>query len=187
MHNDPEIEQILVEQQRQRNRRRLRMVLLAAAVVVGIVVLAVVSEPFLRGARNEGNEASAKGSLRAIASAQMVFTLTCDGYYATALTQLGQPDDSGLAPLSPDLSIADRVEKMGYRIWIDAQPNADAPACNGLPAGQVARSYVIRAEPLPGEGEVFFAMTSDSADIYADSESVRFANGAVIGDAMPVP
>jgi hypothetical protein len=186
MHSDPEIDQILAEQQRQRTRRRLRRLGLVAGFIVAIVVLAFVSEPFLRGARNEGREASAIGSLRAIFSAQAVFNINCAGYYATSLTQLGRPDGSGLAPLSADLALADRAEKMGYQIWIDAQPTPEAPACNGLPAGQLARSYVIRAEPLPGEGEKFFAMSSESADIYEGRESVRFANGVATGGASPV-
>jgi hypothetical protein len=183
MHSDPEIDQILAEQQRQRNRQRLRKLGIVAGIVAAIVVLAFVSEPYLRSARNEGREASAIGSLRAIASAQAVFNITCNGHYATRLTQLGRPGASGLAPLSADLAAGDRVEKMGYRIWIDAEPAPDAPECNGLPAGQVARAYVARAEPLPGEGEKFFAMHSDSGDIYESRASVRFASGVATGGA----
>ena len=187
MSNDAEIDQYLAERQRERNRRRLRRVGLFVGVVVAIIVLAYLSEPFLRSARNEGQEASAIGSLRAILSAQMVFTTsTCSGYYAATLTQLGRPGAGGVAPLSGDLAFADRVEKSGYQIWIDAEPAADAPECNGLPAGRVARSFVIRAEPLPGEGERFFALTSASADIYAGTESIRVANGVVVGDAKPL-
>jgi len=186
MHDDPEVDQILAEQQRQRNRQRWRWLGLAAGLIVAIIVLAFVSEPFLRSARDGRRQASAIGSLRAISSAQIVFSMTCGGYYATELTQLGRPDDSGLAPLSADLALADKVEKMDYQIWIDATPSADAPACNGLPPGQLARSYVVRAEPLPGEGEKFLAMSSESADIYEGHESVRFPKGAATGAATPV-
>ena len=186
MSDDPEIDEILAEQKRQRNRQRLRWLGLFAGVVVAIVGIAFVSEPYLRSERNEGRKASAIGSLRAIFSAQIVFATTCNGYYATRLTQLGRPDGSGLAPLSADLAFADRVEKAGYQIWIDAAPSADAPECNGVPAGQLARSVVIRAEPLPGEGEGFLAMRTESADVYEGSESVRFANGVAAGDAKAV-
>jgi hypothetical protein len=183
MHTDPEIDQILAEQRRQRNRRRVRMAGIALAVVAAIVVIAFLSEPYLRGSRNAAREAAAIGSLRAIFSAQITFSTTCDGFSATRLTQLGS---NGLTFLSPDLALADRVEKMGYQFWIDAEPMADAPACNGLPAGQLARSYVIRAEPLPGEGERFFAMSSEDTDVYEARESVRFVNGEVAGGATPV-
>ena len=62
MHSDPEIDQILAEQQRQRNRQRLRRLGLVAVLIVAIIVLAFVSEPYLRSTRNEGREASAIGS-----------------------------------------------------------------------------------------------------------------------------
>jgi hypothetical protein len=183
MQHDPEIDQILAEQQRERNRGRLRKLGLLAIAILVVVALAFVSEPYLRTARNEQRESSAIGSLRAIVSAQAVFSTSCAGYYAARLTQLGRADASGLAPLSADLALADRVQRMGYHIWIDASPVADAPPCSGLPAGQLTRTYVIRAEPLPGEGEKFFAVSSESTDIYEDREAVRFANGAAIGAA----
>ena len=186
MSNDLEIDEILAEQQRQRNRRRLRWLGLFAGVIAAIVVLAFASEPYLRRGRNEQRKVSAIGSLRAIFSAQIVFATTCNGYYATRLTQLGRPDGSGHAPLSADLAFADRVEKAGYQMWIDAEPSPDAPECNGLPAGQLARSVVIRAEPLPGEGEGFLAMSTESADIYEGTGPVRFANGVAAGDAKAV-
>ena len=187
MHSDPDIEQMLAEQKRRRNRQLLRRLGLVAGGIAAVIVLAFVSEPYLRSARNEGREASARSSLRAILSAQAVFSMTCGGYYATRLTQLGRPIDSGVAPLSADLALADRIEKMGYQIWLDAEPMADAPECNGLPAGQVTRAYVGRAEPLPGEGEKFFAVSSDSAEMYEGRESVRFANGVPASGAVRVP
>jgi hypothetical protein len=181
MHSDPEIDQILAEQKRQRNRGRLRRLGLVAGLIIALIVVAFLSEPYLRRARNKGQEASAIGALRAIFSAQIVFNTTCGGYYATRLTQLGRPGDSGHSPLSADLASADRVEKMGYQIWIDAVPSDDAPPCNGLGAGQLAPSYVVRAEPLPGAGETFFALSSESGDIYEGREPVRFANGTPTG------
>jgi hypothetical protein len=185
MHSDPEIEEILAEQRRQLNRDRLRRLGILALVILAIVVLAFVSEPYLRSVRNQGNEASAIGSLRAIFSAQIDFSsTTCSGYYATRLTQLGRPDAFGHVPLNADLTIADRVEKSGYHIWIDAAAAADAPPCHGLRAGQVARSFVIRAEPLPGQGEAFFALSSESPGVYQDDEPVRFANGVATGGAI---
>jgi hypothetical protein len=186
MSTDPEIDQILAEQQRQRNRRRLRWLVYIVAAIVGIIVLAFLSEPFLRRTRNQGREASAIGALRAISSAQVVFNIGCQGYYATRLTQLGQSGDGGLPPLSADLSFADSVERMGYRIWIDTEPEADSPPCNGVPAGQVARSFVVRAEPLPGEGETFFAMSSEGAEIYSSAQSVRFSKGIATPPATPL-
>ena len=183
MQTDPEIDEILAEQRRRRNRQRLRWLGRVALVILAIIVLAFVSEPYLRRARNQGREASAIGSLRAVLSAQAVFNITCNGYYAARLTQLGRPGDSGLAPLGADLALADRVEKMGYQIWIDAEPSADAPGCHGLPAGQLAQSFVVRAEPLPGEGEKFFAVSSANSEIYEALESVRFANGVATGGA----
>jgi hypothetical protein len=187
MHSDLEIDQILAEQRRQRNRQRLlRRLGILAAVILAIVVLAFATEPYLRRARNSGNEASAIGSLRAISSAQAVFSTTCGGYYATRLTQLGRPGVGGFAPLSADLAMTDRIEKARYQMWIDAEPTADAPECNGLPAGQVSRSFVIRAEPVPGGSERFFALSSDSTDVYEARAPVRFSKGIVTGGAKPV-
>lgn len=186
MPNDPEIDEILTKQRRERHRQRLRWFGVVAALIVSVIVLAFVSQPYLRSERDRGREASAIGSLRSIVSAQIVFSLTCGGNYATKLTQLGRAGDDGRAPLGPDLTFADRVEKMGYQIWIDAEPTADAPGCSSLPAGQVARSYVARAEPLPDQGTRFFAMSSESGDVYHGTAPVRFVNGVATGDAAAV-
>lgn len=160
-----------------------RLGLVSTAAIVAVVAAAC--NPIT--ARNEGREASAKGSLRAIQSAQIVFAIDCNNFYAPTLTALGGEPASGGGPfLSQDLAAADTVEKMGYRIWIDAVASPDAPPCQGLSAGKAARSYVIRAEPIPGEGERFFAMT-DQGDIYQHSASVRFVDGAPSGGAERVP
>jgi hypothetical protein len=168
--------------ERERQRRWLRRLAVAGGVVLLVVALAFLTAPSLEQARNTGNEASAKGSLRAIVSAQIVFSLDCAGLYAPSLSMLGRAPGR---PLSPDLGAADTVQKSGYRIWIDATGSPAAQACNGMPAGMAAKSYVVHAEPL-NEGQQFFAATDD-ARLFQGSGRIQFENGAPVGNASAVP
>jgi hypothetical protein len=152
-------------------------------VILLVVALAFVTAPRLERARNTGNETSVKGSLRAIISAQLVFSLDCAGLYAPSLSILGR---APARPLSPDLGAADTVQVPGYRIWIEATSSAAASACNGMPAGVAAKSYVVRAEPLPNEGKQFFAATDD-ARLFQGPGRIQFKDGAPVGNVVPVP
>jgi hypothetical protein len=169
--------------QRQRRRRWLRWLAIAAGVILLVVALAFLTAPPLERARDTANETSVKGALRAIVSAQVVFSLDCAGLYAPSLSMLGRAPGR---PLSPDLGAADAVQVSGYRIWIEATGSPGASACNGLPAAVAAKSYVVRAEPLPPERTQFFAAT-DNGRLFQGSERIQFENGAPVGNVIPVP
>jgi hypothetical protein len=169
--------------QPERRRRWLRWLAIAAGVVLLVVALAYLVAPPLERARDSGNELSAQGSLRAVVSAQIVFSLDCGGLYAPSLSLLGRAPSH---PLPPDLGAADTVQRSGYRIRIEATGSPSAPACNGMPAGAAAKSYVVHAEPLPNQGHQFFAATDD-ARLFQGAERIQFKDGAPVGNAVPVP
>lgn len=162
--------------------RMMRWLLWGLAVVIVIVALAFIVESPLRHARTAGDETAALSSVRAIVSAQIVFSLDCSGHYASTLTELGRAPGR---PLSPDLGVADVVEKLGYRLSIDAAASPDAPACQGLPAAAAAKTYIVRAEPVAPEGQKFFAANADG-EVFQAMQSIRFANGTPTGDVQKV-
>ena len=175
---------------RRKRRRRLvlLLVLVGAVVLVFVIVVGVIAVPGLLRARRSGNEASAIGSVRSVVSAQAAFSSACgDGRYAPTLPLLGRaPLTGGSAFLDPTLASSDRVERSSYRIWIEATSAPDSPpTCNGAPAGVTARTYLVRAEPLPEAGARYFAATEDGT-IYQGSTSIRFADGTPTGDARPL-
>jgi hypothetical protein len=161
------------------------------AIVVGsvllLIILAVVSLPFLQSARVEGNEASAKGSVRAIVSGQLTFSMSCGRYfYARNLSMLGRPGTDGSTFVSPDLGMSDTITISGYRIWIEAESAADAPAtCNGEPPGVAAKTFVVHAEPLR-DGEGLFFAARDDGRMFQGGRRIQFVDGAPAGDAVPV-
>lgn len=167
----------------ERRRRWLRWLAIAAGVVLLVVALAYLVAPPLERARASGNEASAKGSLRAVVSAQVVFSLDCAGLFAPSLSLLGRAPSH---PLSPDLGAADTAQVPGYRIRIEATGSPSAPACNGISAGVAAKSYVVHAEPSPNEGQQFFAATDDGR-LFQGAGRIQFEDGAPVGNAVPVP
>jgi hypothetical protein len=103
--------------QREQSRRGAPRRVVTCAVVVLMLGGSAGCLDGLVKARVSGNEASAIGSLRTILSAQAVTSMDCNGRYAPSLTALGATGN-----LSPDLGIADTVEKAGYRITMTAIP-----------------------------------------------------------------
>ncbi len=147
------------------------------ALIVGVLAGGYVT--CVTGARKAlvaGNEASAIGSLRSIGSAQATHSVTeCIGRYAPTLTSLGA---KGL--LSSDLTVADTIEKAGYRITmtVPAQATAGAeptPACRDS-----VTAFTATAIPLePGRTGLRFFITDGSGE-------VRQATDASFSDATPV-
>ena len=171
----------------ERQRRRFRRIAIVIGALLLLLILAVVSLPLLQSTRVEGAEAAAKGTVRAIVSAQLTFASICGrNFYARNLTMLGRPGPDGGTFVSPDLAVSDTVERSGYRIWIEAEMDAAAPeTCNGEPAGASAKAFVVRAEPLR-EGEGLFFAARDDGRMFQGGRRIQFVDGAPAGDAVPV-
>jgi type II secretory pathway pseudopilin PulG len=135
-----------------------------------LAILLAIAFTQYRGLQARGNDASAIGSLRSIATAQWQFATTCaNGKYSATLPGLGQPvPTTGQAFLSPDLTGADTFEKSGYVFQMAAKPIDLPPACNGA---AVADGYAATADPVkPGwSGHYFFGVNADRV-LYLDEE-----------------
>ena len=141
--------------------------------IVMAIIGVLLSIAFARyeGMRARADEASANSALRAIASAQWTFALTCGREkYATTLPALAQPiPTTGQPFLSPDLTSAEQVLHSGYVFQMTAAALPDAPpSCTGVP---VADGYAVTADPVKigVSGNHFLAMNADRT-IYADEK-----------------
>ena len=115
--------------------------LIEVLIVVAIIgILAAIAIPSLLRARMSANEASAIGSMRAIASAQHNYSSTAArGGYADQLTRLGVYCPGDIAPfLSADITAANTVLKSGYNVTMAAATGAGAGPldCNGAASAQ---------------------------------------------------
>ena len=93
--------------------------LIELLIVVAIIgIIAAIAIPGLLRARMSGNEASAVGSMRAIASGQAVYSsAAAQGGNAPTLQRMAAPCPGGQAPfLSADLTVAAPVQKSGFNI-----------------------------------------------------------------------
>jgi prepilin-type N-terminal cleavage/methylation domain-containing protein len=156
--------------------------LMIVMAVIGVLLAIAFSQ--YRGMQARGNDASAVGSLRAIAAAQWQFALTCGNMkYATVLTDLAKPvPATGEGFLSPDLTVADTLEKSGYMFTMTGKPVDDAPpACNGA---VVAGGYAATADPVqPGTtGGYFYGVNADRV-LYVDEQETYKGNLAESGAA----
>ena len=112
--------------------------LIELLIVVAIIgIIAAIAIPGLLRARMSGNEASAIGSLRAITSAEAVYSsAAAQGAYQDDLTVLGNAcPGGGSAPfLSNDLTASNPVDKSGYIVTLSAGAAAAGPNvdCNGV-------------------------------------------------------
>jgi prepilin-type N-terminal cleavage/methylation domain-containing protein len=127
--------------------------LIELLMVVAIIgVIAAVAIPSLLRARMSGNEASAIGSMRAIASAQAVYSsAAARGGYAPVLTRLGLFCPGDVSPfLAPDMTGAATIMKSGFNVTLTAASGAGAGPtdCNG--AGTVRGYYATATAANPG-------------------------------------
>ena len=149
------------------------VVIVVAVLVLGVAVMFVagifsaVAVPSLLQARISGNEASTMGSLRAISSAQSIYTSSCAlGGYAVSLEDLAKPPTGGGEPfISPDLA-TNGVTKSGYRLTLarGAAPGVTdvgtaAATCNGS-GNTPASAFFASAEPETPDvtGVLYFAV-----------------------------
>jgi type IV pilus assembly protein PilA len=136
-----------------RSDERLGFTLIELLIVVAIVgIIAAIAGPGLLRARMSANEASAIASLRAIFSAQAVYSKSCtQGAYATDLAVLaigGGGSTNGF--ISPDLA-SNGVVKSGYGFTLSDGGAAAAPAattCNNQAA--IAMGFADTADPVSG-------------------------------------
>jgi type IV pilus assembly protein PilA len=110
--------------------------LIELLIVVAIIgIIAAIAIPGLLRARMSGNEASAIGSMRAVASGQAVYSgAAAQGGYATGLPVMAIACPGGTAPfLSVDLTTGATVLKSGFTIaMVPATGAAAGPNdCNG--------------------------------------------------------
>jgi len=160
--------------------------LIELLIVVAIIgIIAAIAVPGLLSARRSGNEASAIGSLRAITSSQQAFASTCaNGFYASALTDLAIAPPGGGAPfISPDLGVADTVDKSGYQVILAAgAPTAASTidACNLVAGADLVSNWVATAEPLSaGSTGTRYFWVGTLGTIFADTASL-----AAVTDGM---
>lgn len=159
-----------------RIRKANGFALLDLLFVVGIIgILASIATPRLLAARQSAGAASAIGSLRAIASAELTFALTCGGgFYAPSLKALGVPPiGSDVAFLSQNLTAGAIVTRGGYLIQLEAAIYPQAPpSCNGLAAGEAGQAYKAGADPADVNNNFRYFAINANGTIFEDTVSL---------------
>ena len=141
--------------------------LIELLIVVAIIgIIAAVAIPGLLRARMSGNEASAIGTMRAVASAQHAYSGTAArGGYADQLTRLGIYCPGDLVPfLSADMTAADTVLKSGFTVNLGPGGTARPGRSTATVTSTGLSYYATAIAANPGiTGNRAFAVTEAAA------------------------
>jgi type II secretory pathway pseudopilin PulG len=137
--------------------------------VCGIIgLISSIAVPRLVLAKQAAGAASAIGTMRTMASAELTFALTCgSGFYAPSLTVLGTaPPGSNEPFIGGGMGVANTIQKSSYTFRLEAVPYSGAPpSCNGLAGGQAGQGYAAAADPTEPTNVRFFG-TNSNAQLY---------------------
>jgi type IV pilus assembly protein PilA len=165
--------------------------LIELLIVVAIIgIIAAIAVPGLLRARMSGNEASAIGSIRTIASAEATYASACGGGgYAVDIADLGKaPVAGGPAFVPADLAAAvDATHlKSGYFFAVEDGPAGttvldQADTCNMAGADSSTQFFATTEPGTPGTTGTRYFATDHSGMIRQDTGAL-----AVIGDGIPL-